>query len=330
MSKKIKLLFIAANPTDVSRLRQDEELHEISKSIRMSGSSNSINLISEWAVRPADLQDALLRYRPHIVHISAHSGKEGGIWLERDDIASSRAISHLTATQTSTGARANFFSQTLEARSGGAADFSLQEKSCEEEKLRGVSVHSLTGLFSALKGNIQLVFLNSCYTEQPAAAISQFINYTIGISTLIGDKAATILAASFYSRLASGLSVKTSFELAVNHLELLNDPHAESPLLFVREGISCSKPFMGKSKRNFSALKIKGNAEERTNSLIITDQIRGVAANSSIGVKKNKKKKDNKKVTNKRLLAEADKGDIGNLLLELKSLLERLYIKISE
>jgi hypothetical protein len=295
MGKKIKLLFIAANPTDASRLRLDEELHEISKGIRMSGGSNSINLFSEWAVRAADLQDALLRYRPHIVHISAHSSKEGDIWLERDDIA--RAIS---------------------------SDVSFQEKS------RGVSVHSLTRLFSTLKGNIQLVFLNSCYTKQQAEALSQFINYSIGISTLIGDKASTILAASFYGRLASGLSVKTSFELAVNHLELLNLPHAKSPLLFVKEGIDCSKPFLAKSKQYIAALKIKGDAEERADNLVMTDQIRGVSADSSIDVKKKKKKKGKKKDKHKQLLAEADKADIGNLLLELKSLLERLHAKISE
>lgn len=83
MRKKIKILFLAASPLDSSRLRLDEELREIKKQILMASERDRFELISESAVTYDDLQRALLRYKPDIVHFSGHGHKtQGGIILE--------------------------------------------------------------------------------------------------------------------------------------------------------------------------------------------------------------------------------------------------------
>ena len=89
--KKIKILFLAAMPHDQLRLRLDEEHREIGARIRSSECRDQLELVSEWAVRVQDLQEVLLRERPHIVHFSGH-GSAGKELLFEDDIGHTRAV----------------------------------------------------------------------------------------------------------------------------------------------------------------------------------------------------------------------------------------------
>jgi len=83
MADKIKILFLAANPVDSGyRLRLDEEIREIGKRIRVGDHRDSFELVSEFAVRASDLQEALLRHKPHVVHFSGHGSKTEGVVLE--------------------------------------------------------------------------------------------------------------------------------------------------------------------------------------------------------------------------------------------------------
>lgn len=81
-TEKIKILFLAASPRDISDLRLDDELREIDKRIRMAKARDQFELISHWAVTPDDLHEILLRHNPHIVHFSGHGSKTQGIVLE--------------------------------------------------------------------------------------------------------------------------------------------------------------------------------------------------------------------------------------------------------
>lgn len=79
----MKILFLAANPVDVvSRLRIDEEIREVSQKIRLGTHRDHLELVPELAVRAGDLQAALLRHQPEIVHFSGHCHHSGGIMLE--------------------------------------------------------------------------------------------------------------------------------------------------------------------------------------------------------------------------------------------------------
>jgi len=53
---------------------------------------------------------------------------------------------------------------------------------------------------------VKCVLLNACYSAKPAVAISQYINYVIGMDNPIQDKAAVAFAQGFYD----GLGYKAS------------------------------------------------------------------------------------------------------------------------
>jgi len=82
MPEKIKILFLASNPTDISRIRVDEELREIDERISLGSHRDRFELIPHFAVRPRDLTNGLLRHQPHILHFSGHGSTSAGIVLE--------------------------------------------------------------------------------------------------------------------------------------------------------------------------------------------------------------------------------------------------------
>lgn len=89
----MKILFLAANPVDVvTRLRSDEEFREISHKIHSGPLGDQFELVPGLAVRPGDLQAALLRHKPDIVHFSGHGSPSGGIILE-DDTGNRKVVS---------------------------------------------------------------------------------------------------------------------------------------------------------------------------------------------------------------------------------------------
>ena len=78
---KIKSLFLAANPSDTSPLKLDEEIREITKKIRASEYRDQLDFVSIWAVRPDDLLQSLNEHKPQIVHFSGHGSSTGEIVL---------------------------------------------------------------------------------------------------------------------------------------------------------------------------------------------------------------------------------------------------------
>ncbi|MBW4617450.1 MAG: AAA-like domain-containing protein [Desmonostoc vinosum HA7617-LM4] len=64
-----------------------------------------------------------------------------------------------------------------------------------------VPPEGLASLFKLHADYINCVLLNACYSAKPAHAISQHINYAIGMNQPIGDKAAIAFAQGFYDGL---------------------------------------------------------------------------------------------------------------------------------
>lgn len=94
----------------------------------------------------------------------------------------------------------------------------------------------LAGLFKefATKG-VECVVLNACYSEVQANAISQYVNYVIGMNQTIGDRAAIDFAVTFYDAIGSGESIKFAFNLARNRLIGLREN--EAPVLKINPSI---------------------------------------------------------------------------------------------
>lgn len=104
-----------------------------------------------------------------------------------------------------------------------------------EEDTKRVSSHALASLFRVLNGNVRLVVLNTCYSEDQAKVIVQEIDFVIGMSDAIRDEAARVFAGALYRGLASGASVQSAFDMGLSELELAGfDGDLDLPRLLVR------------------------------------------------------------------------------------------------
>jgi hypothetical protein len=202
MAETIKILFLAAQPNDAGRLRLDEEFHDIDRMLRVGTQRDSFQLVSQFAVRPGELQEALLRHRPHIVHFAGHGTDADEIVLIDDSGAS-----------------------------------------------RPVPKDGLARLFEILKDNIRIVLMNACYSKPQAEAISRTVDYAIGTSKAVDDRAAIAFSAGFYQALSFGRSVRQAFELGKNNMELLQHPGSDAPALLLREGVDSAEPFLQQRER---------------------------------------------------------------------------------
>lgn len=76
------ILILAANPKGTTPLRLDREVRDIDHALRESSLRDEFNLHQRWALRPRDLQRALLEVTPKIVHFCGHGEGNAGIVLE--------------------------------------------------------------------------------------------------------------------------------------------------------------------------------------------------------------------------------------------------------
>lgn len=98
----VRILYLAANPTDLVRVLWDRELREIRGTIRAGEHRDRVDLRSQTAARAKDIGQALLDNDPRIVHFSGH-GMDGGICVENDQggtqlMSSARLAAVLGAT----------------------------------------------------------------------------------------------------------------------------------------------------------------------------------------------------------------------------------------
>jgi CHAT domain len=84
-----------------------------------------------------------------------------------------------------------------------------------------VTTSALSSLFKLFTGKVDCVLLNACYSEVQAAAISQHINYVIGMSQTILDDAAIAFATGFYRGLGYGRTTEDSYHFGCNAIELM-------------------------------------------------------------------------------------------------------------
>jgi len=90
-SNSIKsILLLAANPKGTTSLRLQEEEREIKERLRLSG-YGKVPVNSAVAARSRDIQQALLDFKPQIVHFSGHGANQQGLVFE-DNIGEVKLI----------------------------------------------------------------------------------------------------------------------------------------------------------------------------------------------------------------------------------------------
>ncbi|ARV60368.1 TIR domain-containing protein [Nostocales cyanobacterium HT-58-2] len=77
-----KILILAANPKGTTPLRLDEEVREIDAGLQRAKHRERFVLEQKWAVRPRDIQRAMLDINPQIVHFSGHGVGDEGLAFE--------------------------------------------------------------------------------------------------------------------------------------------------------------------------------------------------------------------------------------------------------
>ena len=108
---------------------------------------------------------------------------------------------------------------------------------------RALDQQGLTNLLALYSSHVRLVLLNACFTNAQAQSISEVVNYSIGTSKAIGDKASVAFAGAFYRALGFGKSVKEAFESAIAELALTKMPRSRGIELFVRNGVDRKDSF---------------------------------------------------------------------------------------
>jgi CHAT domain len=83
-----KILILAANPKGTTLLRLDEEVREIDAGLQRAKNRDRFVLEQKWAVRPRDIQRAMLDINPQIIHFSGHgTGDEGLVFEDETGLA---------------------------------------------------------------------------------------------------------------------------------------------------------------------------------------------------------------------------------------------------
>ncbi|MGB3189184.1 MAG: CHAT domain-containing protein [Limnoraphis sp.] len=93
-----------------------------------------------------------------------------------------------------------------------------------------VPTNALASMFKlfATKG-VECVILNACYSEVQATAISQYVNYVLGMNKAVGDQAALAFSVAFYDGLAAGYEVEEAHELGCS--QMMSFLEHETPVL---------------------------------------------------------------------------------------------------
>jgi hypothetical protein len=80
--KSRRILMLAANPIETSKLRIEEEVRLIKERLNEAEPGRAYEVETEWAVRATDLSKFLMQHQPEIVHFSGHGSPDGDIVLE--------------------------------------------------------------------------------------------------------------------------------------------------------------------------------------------------------------------------------------------------------
>ncbi len=110
-------------------------------------------------------------------------------------------------------------------------------------KGKQVDPEGLVAVFRLYKAHVRMVLLNACFTKSQARAMVEDIDYSVGISKAIGDRAGVAFAAAFYRALGFGKPVQDAFESAKADLQMSKTPRSTGIELFIRKGVNEGQRF---------------------------------------------------------------------------------------
>ncbi|WP_372669600.1 CHAT domain-containing protein [Amycolatopsis kentuckyensis] len=82
---QVRILYLAANPSNSEHLRLAAEVRDIKQTLRLGFERDRFELAEHGAMRARDLTQALLDFSPRIVHLSGHGAEDGRFVAETED-----------------------------------------------------------------------------------------------------------------------------------------------------------------------------------------------------------------------------------------------------
>jgi len=198
---RILILFLTANPPGTSELQTGEEFEQIRAALRTARHRDRFRLDIVHNLASRDLQRHLLDQGPDIVHFSAHGRRTGELLLH----TTSR---HLTV----------------------AAD--PTPPPIEESQRASPFARAFPQLFALAADSVRCVVLNACHSHEQAREVAQHVDFVVGMTREIDDRAALHFSHGFYQGLANGRSIRDAFELGRNQIGLNDLPDRQTPRLF--------------------------------------------------------------------------------------------------
>jgi hypothetical protein len=206
-----KILILAANPNETTRLRLDKEVRDIQEGLNRAQRRDDFKLIPKLAVRPRDIQRALLDEAPQIVHFSGHGDGEEGLVFEDDTgnikLVSGEALANLFG----------LFSSEINCVLLNGCYSKVQAESINEY------IDYVIGMSQAISDNAAIEFSVSFYDALGAGRPYEFA-YKLACAAI--QLNASVPAGSDHSRKLVPLGVKKT--LLGEHL---------IPTLFKRQGL---------------------------------------------------------------------------------------------
>ncbi len=104
-----------------------------------------------------------------------------------------------------------------------------------------LSFDVLAGALAALDKRPNVVVFNSCYSATARQKMLKSVPVMIGMTDSVSDVAAVAFATRFYAALASGASIRSSFDQGVVAVSAVSLNEKETVKLFERDGYDSSK-----------------------------------------------------------------------------------------
>jgi hypothetical protein len=214
------ILFLAANPSETTRLALDEECAAIERELRMTTGRDDFDFRSKWAVSVDEVMRSLNELQPTIIHFSGHGGGSAGIYVH-DERRRPRSPH-----------------RDLGYAAAGSAGIQLQD---EQRRPQHVSARALTQMIGSAAPSARLVVLNACFSDAVAEALRGVVDCVVGMRGAIGDDAARSFAVGFYRALGHRRSVGNAVEQAVATLAAKRLPDERLPICRTRDGVSAAR-----------------------------------------------------------------------------------------
>lgn len=118
---------------------------------------------------------------------------------------------------------------------GSDQDELVLQDDCGQPKL--ISKQAIVQTISVASASVRLVVFNTCFSFNQAQAAVKYVDAAIGMNTTIGDDAARVFSSQLYSGIGFGRSIVAAFNQAKAALMMEAPEEAETPRLYIKEGV---------------------------------------------------------------------------------------------